>query len=133
MSKKQNCNSISPYTIQNSIFFHIFYHPEKCTSAIFFNVLDITVSKVDIRCKLDKQLIAPATSTTQNFTEKINFLFCINVNKNAKENCQVLGGFWVVTKIKTDTSGACFSYSCCNQLPPITHKVKAISHIVNLH
>ena len=29
-------------------------------------------------------LIAPATSTTQNFTKKIKKIFCINVNKNAK-------------------------------------------------
>ena len=45
-------------------------------------------------------LIAPATSTTQNFTKKIekNF-FCINDNKNAKEKLSL--GFWV-TKVKSD-------------------------------
>ena len=58
------------------------------------------------------KLIVPAT--TQNFTKKI-FFFCINVNKNAKEKLSL--GFWV-SKIETDTAGARFPNSWCNQPPP---------------
>ena len=51
-------------------------------------------------------LIVPATSTTQNFTKKIKKKrLCIKVNKNAQEKLSL--GFGV-TKIKTDTAGACF-------------------------
>ena len=46
-------------------------------------------------------LIAPATSTTQNFTKKIEVFFGINVYKNAKEKFSL--GVWV-TKIKADTA-----------------------------
>ena len=46
-------------------------------------------------------MIAPATSTTQNFTKKIDNFFCINVKKNAKE--KLSSGFGV-TKIKADTA-----------------------------
>ena len=62
-------------------------------------------------------LIAPATSTTQNFTKKIKFFFCINVykNKNAKEKLSL--GIWV-TKIKTDTAGAHLPNSWFNHPPP---------------
>ena len=53
--------------------------------------------------------IAPATFTTQNFTEKIKKIsFCININKNAKEKLS-LG-----QKIKTDIAGANFPNSRCN-------------------
>ena len=52
-----------------------------------------------------EELFAPATSTTQNFTKKIQNFFCINVNKNAKEK---LSSGFEVTKIKTDTNRACF-------------------------
>ena len=48
-------------------------------------------------------LIAPATSTTQNFSMKIEKFFGINVYKNTKEKFSL--GFWV-TKIKTDPVGA---------------------------
>ena len=44
-----------------------------------------------------EELFAPATSTTQNFTKKIQFFFCINVNKNAKEKLSI--GFWVSTSL----------------------------------
>ena len=57
-------------------------------------------------------MIAPATSTTQNFTKKIEIIFCINVYKNAKET--LLLGFWV-TKLKTDTAKVYFPNSWCNQ------------------
>ena len=41
--------------------------------------------------------------------------FCINVYKNGKEKLSL--GFWV-TKIKTDTAGALFPNSWCNQPAP---------------
>ena len=41
--------------------------------------------------------------------------FCINVNKNVKEKLSF--GFWV-SKIKTDTAGACLPNSWCKHPPP---------------
>ena len=58
-------------------------------------------------------LIALATSTTQNFTQKIEKKnFGINVNQNAKE--KLPSGFGV-TKIQSDTTRASFLNSWSNQ------------------
>ena len=46
--------------------------------------------------------------------------FCININKNVKEKLSL--GFGV-TKIKTDTAGACFQKSGHNQPPIIQDRV----------
>ena len=50
------------------------------------------------------------------YLENRKIFFCINVNKNAKE--KLSSGFGV-TKIKTDTTRACFPNSWCNQPPPL--------------
>ena len=75
-------------------------------------------------------LIAPATSTTQNFTKKIEKkFFCINVSKNTKEK---LSSGFRVTKIKTDITRACFPNSWCNQ-PPYKDRVKMTDGQMNSH
>ena len=58
---------------------------------------------------------------SQFYLENQKNFFCINVNKNAKE--KLSSGFGV-TKIKTDTTRACFPNSWCNQPPPISNRVK---------
>ena len=51
--------------------------------------------------------------------------FCINVYENAKEKLSL---DFLITKIETDTTRACFPNSWCNPPPPsppsITHRVK---------
>ena len=59
--------------------------------------------------------------SSEFYEENQKNFFCINVNKNVKEKLSL--GFGV-TKIKTDTAGACFQKSGHNQPPPITHRVK---------
>ena len=57
-------------------------------------------------------------SNTSLTLKKVHLVFC----KNAKEILSL--GSWV-TKIKTDTAGASFQNSWCNQ-PPFTHRVKLV-------
>ena len=55
---------------------------------------------------------------------KMYYVVCdwsLNVNKNAYEKLSL--GFWV-TKIKSDTAGACFQKSGHNQPPIIQDRVK---------
>ena len=64
------------------------------------------------------QDISNSYSNTSLTLKKVHLVFC----KNAKEILSL--GSWV-TKIKTDTAGASFQNSWCNQ-PPFTHRVKLV-------
>ena len=94
-------------TIQTSDCFIQFYQQIITTWLTSLSRISWTVSTIIVHIKV-------------GLLRQSKKFFCINVNKNAKEKLSF--GFWV-SKMKTDTAGACFPNSWCNQPPPITYRV----------